>query len=88
MAGRFCIRQLDDTQNAGSIPAELLRRAQESGAKEVIATRPGEWRLIEALEGTPLQVSLLEDDRFLATHAEFEGMGRGAQSPSDGIFLS
>ena len=72
--------QLDDTQNAGSIPAELLRRAQESGAKEVIATRPGEWRLIEALEGTPLQVSLLEDDRFLATHAEFETWAEGRQA--------
>jgi deoxyribodipyrimidine photolyase-related protein len=72
--------QLDDAQNAGSIPAELLRRAQESGAKEVIATRPGEWRLIEALEGTPLQVSLLEDDRFLATHAEFETWAEGRKA--------
>ncbi len=72
--------QLDDTQNAGSIPAELLRRAQESGAKEVIATRPGEWRLIEALEGTPLQVYLLEDDRFLATHAEFEAWAEGRKA--------
>ncbi len=71
---------LDDTQNAGSIPAELLRRADESGATEVIATRPGEWRLIEALEQTPLQISLLEDDRFLATHAEFEAWADGRKA--------
>lgn len=72
--------QLDDTQNAGSIPAELLRRAEESGAKKVIATRPGEWRLIEALEQTPLQMTVLEDDRFLATHAEFEAWADGRKA--------
>lgn len=72
--------QLDDTQNAGSIPGELLRRAEESGAAEVIATRPGEWRLIEALESAPLQISLLEDDRFLATHAEFETWAEGRKA--------
>ena len=41
--------QLDDTENAGSIPGELLRRAEETGISRVLATEPGEWRLIEAL---------------------------------------
>ncbi len=69
--------RLDDPENAGSIPGELLRRAQETGAAKVIATRPGEWRLIGALEDTPLDVTLLEDDRFIASHAEFETWAEG-----------
>ena len=69
--------RLDDPDNAGSIPAELLRRAEELDAREVLATRPGEWRLIQALEDTPLDVSLLEDDRFVASHAEFDRWAEG-----------
>ncbi len=64
--------RLDDAENAGSIPGELLRRAAEHGAREVIATEPGEWRLIEALAGCPLDVTQLADDRYLCSHAEFD----------------
>jgi deoxyribodipyrimidine photolyase-related protein len=74
---RVAYTRLDDPDNAGSIPGELLRRAEETGADKVIATRPGEWRLIAALEETPLDVTLLEDDRFIASHAEFEGWAKG-----------
>ncbi|OWU76209.1 cryptochrome/photolyase family protein [Phaeobacter sp. 22II1-1F12B] len=69
--------RLDDPDNAGSIPGELLRRASESGASSVIATRPGEWRLIEALEDTPLDLDILEDDRFVASHADFNDWAKG-----------
>jgi len=72
--------KLDDPDNAGSIPAELLRRAEETGAQEVLATRPGEWRLIEALEQTPLTMTILEDDRFLTSHAEFEAWAEGRKA--------
>ena len=68
---------LDDTDNAQSICGELLRRAERFGAQEVIATEPGEWRLIEALRACPLKVRLLEDDRFLCSHAEFERWAEG-----------
>ena len=64
--------RLDDDENAGSITGELLRRAEETGAEEVIATEPGEWRLIEALGDMPLTVRMIEDDRFLASHSEFD----------------
>ncbi|MDO9526670.1 MAG: cryptochrome/photolyase family protein [Gemmobacter sp.] len=69
--------RLDDPQNAGSIPGELLRRASETGTTRVIATRPGEWRLIEALETAPLNIKLLEDDRFIASHADFDHWADG-----------
>ena len=72
--------RLDDPDNAGSIPGELLRRAEETGATEVIATEPGEWRLYDALTDCPLAVTMLEDDRFLASHAEFEEWAEGRES--------
>ncbi len=68
---------LDDTENAGSIVGELLRRAEQTGASSVLATEPGEWRLIKALERAPLKISLLPDDRFVATHEEFETWAAG-----------
>ncbi len=72
--------QLDDTDNAGSIVGELLRRAAQTGASEVLATEPGEWRLIDKLKYAPLKVHLLPDDRFLATHAEFEAWAEGRKA--------
>ena len=72
--------QLDDSENAGSIAGELLRRAAQHGAVEVLATEPGEWRLIEALRDVPLQMTLLADDRFIASHAEFEAWAEGRKS--------
>ena len=71
---------LDDEGNAGSIPGELLRAAEATGAQEVLATEPGEFRLIAALEDLgdgPLPVHLFPDDRFLCTHAEFETWAEG-----------
>lgn len=74
---RVAYSTLDDPQNGQSIGAELLRRAEEFGATEVITTRPGEWRLIEVLEDLPLPVTLLEDDRFIASHADFDAWAEG-----------
>ena len=68
---------LDDPDNAQSIPGELIRRAQETGAEEVLATEPGEFRLISALEDCPVPVHLFPDDRFLCSHAEFEAWAEG-----------
>ncbi|MEM8581919.1 MAG: cryptochrome/photolyase family protein, partial [Pseudomonadota bacterium] len=69
--------RLDDPENAGSISGELVRRAGQTGAQEVIATEPGEWRLISALEDCPLPVHQMPDTRFLASHAEFDEWAEG-----------
>ncbi|KZX93948.1 deoxyribodipyrimidine photolyase [Sulfitobacter sp. HI0040] len=71
---------LDDTGNAGSIVGELLRRAEETGAGEVLMTEAGEWRLIEKLKYAPIKVRTLPDDRFLASHAEFEEWAKGRKA--------
>ncbi len=68
---------LDDPGNAGSIPGELLRRAEEYGTSSVVATRPGEWRLIAALDDCPLDVRQLPDDRFLCPQSDFDAWADG-----------
>jgi deoxyribodipyrimidine photolyase-related protein len=72
--------QLDDTENAGSIPGELLRRAEDTGASEVIATQPGEWRLIQALEDMPLKLTMKPDTRFVSTREEFDTWAKGRKA--------
>ncbi|MEO0914729.1 MAG: cryptochrome/photolyase family protein, partial [Pseudomonadota bacterium] len=67
----------DDAETGGSIVEELLRRAEEQGAEEVITTRCGEWRLRAALEDCPLKMTFFPDDRFIATEAEFAGWAEG-----------
>jgi len=73
---RVAYRKLDE-DGSDSICGELLRRAEEFGAEKIVATEPGEFRLIEALRSCPVPVEILEDDRFVASHAEFEAWADG-----------
>ncbi|MFM1861795.1 MAG: hypothetical protein RLZ26_317, partial [Pseudomonadota bacterium] len=77
---RVAYSTLDDPDNTHSIAGELIRRAAESGAQEVIATKPGDWRLIAALGECPLPVRLLPDDRFLCPEADFARWAEGRKS--------
>ncbi len=74
---RVCYTRLDDPDNTQSIPGELIRYAALTGAQEVLATEPGEFRLIAALEECPVPVHMFPDDRFLCSHAEFEAWAKG-----------
>lgn len=74
---RVAYSRLDDPENAQTISGELLRRAAEFGASEVLATKPGEWRVLRDLEALPVPVRVLEDDRFLCSEAEFAGWAEG-----------
>lgn len=69
--------KLEDPSNSGSIGGELLRRAQEMEATEVLVTSPGEWRLIQALRELPLMLRFLADDRFVASREDFEAWAIG-----------
>ncbi len=69
--------RLDDPDNTGSIAGELIRRCSEYGAKGVVYTEPGEWRLINALSELPLKTHQLPDDRFVASHQDFEDWAEG-----------
>jgi deoxyribodipyrimidine photolyase-related protein len=74
---RVAYSRLDDPGNSQSIPGELLRRAEEFGASEIVATTPGEWRLIRRLREMPLTVEFRADTRFLCSGAEFRAWAEG-----------
>ena len=74
---RVAYTKLDDPENSGSIPGELLRRASETGAREVFAAQPGEWRLIQLLDDVPLEVHQFPDTRFFCSVQEFDGWSEG-----------
>ena len=71
---------LDDPENTGSIAGELLRRASEFETDAALATEPGEWRLIHALQEVPLRLSILADDRFLCSHKAFADWAEGRKA--------
>jgi len=66
---------LEDPANTGSLPGEVARALADLNLREAVAVAPGEYRLKAALEASG--VRLLEDDRFLASHAEFEAWAEG-----------
>ncbi|NJM84533.1 MAG: cryptochrome/photolyase family protein [Tabrizicola sp.] len=72
--------RLDDPENCQTIGGELLRRAEETGAGAVLATQPGEWRLIGVLDALPLRVTQLPDDRFLCSQDAFQTWAEGRKS--------
>lgn len=74
---RVAYSRLDDPGNSQTISGELLRRAAEIGASEVLATKPGEWRVLRELQDLPLPVRVLEDDRFVCSEAEFAAWAEG-----------
>ncbi|OYX26114.1 MAG: cryptochrome/photolyase family protein [Rhodobacterales bacterium 32-66-7] len=74
---RVAYSRLDDPDNSQTIQGELLRRAAEFSASEVLATKPGEWRVLRDLDDLPLTVRVLEDDRFLCREAEFLAWAEG-----------
>ncbi|MBO9454431.1 cryptochrome/photolyase family protein [Paracoccus sp. R12_1] len=73
---RVAYTRLDDPDNSQKIGGELLRRAAEFDADEVIATEPGEWRLIDILTYLPIKVHQRPDDRFFASHDDFDTWAR------------
>ena len=67
---------LDDPANSGSLGGEVRRALARHDLSRVLATEPGEWRLMEEMRGWP-DVELLPDDRFLADRAGFAGWAEG-----------
>lgn len=74
----FTVRytELDDDDNAGSFGAELARAVDDLGISKVVATEPGEFRVLEAMQDWEaelgIDVDIREDDRFICSHQEFE----------------
>jgi deoxyribodipyrimidine photolyase-related protein len=82
-ADGWCVdyRRLEQTGPAGSFASEVDAALARHGASRILVTHPGEWRVLADMRtwadrfGRPVEI--LEDDRFIATHAEFEGWAAG-----------
>ena len=70
-----------DVENTGSLRGEVQRAIARHGAKAVVLTEPGEYRLKAEFESWSTElgvdVQCLEDTRFLANHSEFQKWAQG-----------
>ncbi|WP_033920688.1 cryptochrome/photolyase family protein [Sphingomonas sp. 37zxx] len=68
--------RLDDPQNEGGFSAEVARAVERHSPDRIIVTEAGEWRVRAMFESWEdrfdCAVEIRADDRFVATHAEFE----------------
>ncbi|MEL7429394.1 MAG: cryptochrome/photolyase family protein, partial [Pseudomonadota bacterium] len=73
--------KLDDPENSGSFSGEVERAIEKVQPDRLIVTEPGEWRVMEMMkawrEELDVTVEILDDDRFIATHGEFEAWAEG-----------
>ena len=67
---------IDDDNNTGSFTGEIARATERHPLTHIRVTEAGEWRVKTMLESWgdrfDMSVEILADDRFLASHAEFE----------------
>jgi deoxyribodipyrimidine photolyase-related protein len=72
---RVAYSRLDDPANTQSLAGEVARIAREAGATRIVATHPGEWRVLEDMRGwqaaTGVTVEIREDTRFLCALDRF-----------------
>ena len=73
--------RLDDPANSGSFTGEVARAVERHAPRAIRVTEAGEWRVAamiadwELLFGVPVEICA--DDRFIATHAEFDAWASG-----------
>lgn len=72
---------LDTPGNAGSLRGEAARAVERHSCANVVVAEAGEWRLREDMkdwgEACGVPVEVLEDDRFIASHEEFDRWADG-----------
>ncbi len=73
--------RLDDPANTHTFAGEITRAVQEISPTRVLATFPGEHRVLESLQSLqstlPVPLEILEDTRFLSTPQEFAEWATG-----------
>ncbi|MEP3200049.1 MAG: cryptochrome/photolyase family protein [Lentilitoribacter sp.] len=73
--------KLDDKDNAGSFTGEIKRALEAHNFSRIIATFPGEYRVLEEMKtwqtAFGIDVEIRNDDRFLATPEEFKNWADG-----------
>ena len=68
--------KLDDDGNSGSFKGEVERALSRHTIEHITVTEPAEWRVMRDIkswsQAFSCHVEVLVDDRFIATHHEFE----------------
>lgn len=71
---------LDDPRNSGNFTQEIGRAVNRLGPERILLTEPGEWRVKTMAQSWRddfnIPVDMLEDDRFLCSHEEFQDWAR------------
>ncbi len=76
--------RLDDAGNSGSLEGEIARAVEATGARDLICTQCGEYRLDQAMRGwgdrLGVDIDIREDDRFIEARADFARWAKGRKS--------
>lgn len=76
--------RLDDPANTGTLSGEVARAARRHRPDRIVATEPGEWRVLEAMRGweseTGLALDIRPDRRFIASRKDFAAWAEGRKS--------
>jgi deoxyribodipyrimidine photolyase-related protein len=65
--------RLDDPANTHTLRGEVRRAAARHRIGHIIATAPGEWRVLQDMRGWHDDVEIRDDDRFLCSARSFRG---------------
>ena len=73
--------KLDDPDNSGSFEGEVARGISRHGARKIVLTEPGEFRVLAMMEGLAekfgVPVEIRTDDRFFCDRAGFSRWADG-----------
>jgi deoxyribodipyrimidine photolyase-related protein len=73
--------KLDDVGNAGSFSGEVARAVAAYRPERIVVTEPGEWRVLDAMNGWAKQlglpVDILPDTRFISPIVDFAAWAAG-----------
>ncbi|CAM8668639.1 Photolyase PhrB-like [Paracoccaceae bacterium] len=76
--------RLDDPANTHSFSGEVARAVQRHGPDQILMTEPGEWRVLQLIEGWQralnLPVTIRPDDRFFCSRAEFAALAKAGKT--------
>ncbi|GAN78418.1 cryptochrome/photolyase family protein [Acidisphaera rubrifaciens] len=81
---RVAYVRLDDADNTHTLRGEVVRAANRLRPAAIVATEPGEWRVLEDMRGwqdaAGVPVEIRDDTRFVCRLREFRAWARGKRS--------
>ncbi|MBM3615112.1 MAG: cryptochrome/photolyase family protein [Alphaproteobacteria bacterium] len=76
--------RLDDPANSHSFSGEVARAVARHAPKRIIVTEPGEWRVLQMIEGWQaalgVPVTILSDERFFCSRSEFAALAKAGKT--------